>query len=104
MDDCMIGGKQGKLATFSRAALCVALALLFCAHTGCTRRFFRKQADQEVEAILKEKDKYDFWKIDNYHIYPDPRSRFADSQNPDRPAMPPDDPAARDLAPNPQRP
>src|SRR5207249_4245019 len=32
------------------------------------------------------------------------RARFADPTNPDRPPMPPDDPAAWDLSPHPQRP
>ncbi len=38
------------------------------------------------------------------HVYPDSRARFADPTNPDRPPMPPDDPAAYDLSPNPQKP
>lgn len=100
----MFPERQGSLGNWPRAAFCFALAVSLCAQLGCTRRFFRKQADKEVEHILREKDKYDFWKIDNYHIYPDSRARFADTSNPDRPPMPPDDPAARDLAPNPQRP
>ena len=44
------------------------------------------------------------WKIDQYHVYPDPRARFADPTNPDRPPMPPDDPGAWDLSPHPQNP
>jgi hypothetical protein len=71
---------------------------------GCTRRFFRQRADQEVSTVLAEKDKYPPWKIEQFHVYPDPRARFADPTNPDRPPMPPDDPAAYDLSPNPQKP
>src|ERR1700690_189095 len=71
---------------------------------GCTRSFYRQSADREVNDILAEKDKYPQWKIEQYHVYPDPRARFADPTNPDRPPMPPDDPAARDLSPNPQKP
>src|SRR5262249_30356145 len=41
--------------------------------------------------------------IEQYHVYPDPRARFADPTCPDRPPMPPDDPAAHDLSPNPQK-
>src|SRR5581483_5687182 len=37
-------------------------------------------------------------------VYPDPRARFADDTNPDRPPMPPDDPGSRWLSPNPQTP
>jgi hypothetical protein len=71
---------------------------------GCTRRFFRSRADNEVAEILAQKDKYPAWKIENWHAYPDPRARFGDPTNPDRPPMPPDDPAAYDLSPNPQKP
>src|SRR5207244_4315918 len=42
--------------------------------------------------------------VENFHVYPDPRARFADPTNPDRPPMPPDDPAAWDLSPHPQKP
>src|SRR5262249_48007260 len=71
---------------------------------GCTRCFFRNRADEEVSAVLTEKDKYPDWKIEQMHVYPDPRARFADPNCPDRPPMPPDDPAAWDLAPHPQKP
>jgi hypothetical protein len=72
--------------------------------TGCTRHFFRKRADEEVDSVLAEKDKYCDWQIDQFHVYPDPRARFADPTDPDRPPSPPDDPAAKSLAPNPQKP
>jgi outer membrane protein TolC len=88
-----------------RASLCVAASVaVVLSLSGCTRNFFRKRADEEVDAVLVEKDKYPAWKIDQFHVYPDPRARFADPTNPDRPPMPPDDPAAYDLSPNPQRP
>jgi outer membrane protein TolC len=73
-------------------------------NAGCTRHFFRKKADEEVAEVLAEKDKYPDWRIEQFHVYPDPRARFADPTNPDRPPKPPDDPAAYDLSPNPQRP
>src|SRR5262245_26153979 len=78
--------------------LCILLALL--AVSGCTRRFYRNSADKEVSEILAEKDQYPQWKIEQFHVYPDPRARFADPNNPDRPPMPPDDPAAWELAPH----
>src|SRR5687768_9041150 len=71
---------------------------------GCSRQYFRKQADEEVSEILAQKDNYPDWKIDNWHVYADPRARFADPSDPDRPPKPPDDPAAYDLSPNPQKP
>ncbi len=78
------------------------LVLLFPG--GCTRKFYRNRADGEVAHLLAEKDRYPFWKIENFQVYPDPRARFADPTKPDRPPMPPDDPAAWASAPKPQRP
>lgn len=72
--------------------------------SGCTRRFFRRRADAEVDEILCEKDKFPQWKLNDYYVYPHPLSRFADPTDPDRPPMPPDDPASWDLSPHPQRP
>jgi hypothetical protein len=71
---------------------------------GCTRVFFRKSADREVNDILAEKDQFALWRIEQYHVYTDPRSRFADPTNPDRPPMPPDDDAAWKMSPHPQQP
>lgn len=71
---------------------------------GCTRSYYRKAADEEVSEVLAQKDKFPAWQIENWHVYADPRARFADNSNPDRPPMPPDDPASYDMAPNPQRP
>src|SRR4051812_13821250 len=80
-----------------RSLLQAALGVALMMGTGaCTRVYYRKQADKEVSEILADKDKYPFWKIDNFHVYPDPRARFADPSNPDRPPKPPDDPAAYD--------
>jgi hypothetical protein len=81
-----------------------AVALSSMAGVSCTRNFFRKAADKEVDEVLADKNKYPQWGIEQYHPYPDPRARFADPTCPDRPPMPPDDPAAHDLSPNPQRP
>jgi hypothetical protein len=87
-----------------RACLHAALgAGLITQAGGCTRPFFRNQADKEVSEVLAQKDKYPAWKIDNWHIYPDQRARFADPSDPDHPPKPPDDPAAYDLSPNPQK-
>jgi hypothetical protein len=79
------------------------IAGLLLGSSGCTRRFYRNQVDKEVEQVLAQKDKYAAWKIENWWVYPDQRARFADPSNPDRPPVPPDDPATRDLSPNPQK-
>jgi outer membrane protein TolC len=82
----------------------VAVICLLAGLDGCTRAFYRRQADNEVNDVLAEKDRYPEWKIEQYHVYPDPRARFADPTNPDRPAMPPDDEAAWSLSPHAQAP
>ncbi len=82
-------------------------SILICvlgSSSGCTRMFYRRQADAEVNAVLREKDIFPWWKIEQMRFYPDVRARFGDATNPDRPPMPPDDPAARQLGPNPQKP
>ena len=82
-----------------------AVALFgFVVAPGCTRHQFRERADKDVEAVISQKNVYPDWSVKNWHVYPDSRARFADDSNPDRPPYPPDDPAARALAPNPQRP
>ncbi|MFO0807255.1 MAG: TolC family protein [Gemmataceae bacterium] len=87
--------------TTSRMLCLLMTATLVTA--GCTRRFFRDQADNQVEEILTEKDAFAPWKIDQWHVYPDPHARFADPTNPDRPPKPFDDPAANYLSPDPQK-
>lgn len=94
-------GKRGNpLWRTTLLVICVLAQVL----PGCTRRFFRNSADKEVTSVIKHKDVFDDWRVENWHVYPDPRARFADPTNPDRPPMPPDDPAAHELSPNPQHP
>src|SRR3989442_10089415 len=95
----------GRLGKVVRPGLCIMVATTMAVGgVGCTRPFFRKRADMEVDDILTEKDQFADWQIEQYHVYPDPRARFADETNPDRPPMPPDDPASEELAPNPKKP
>jgi hypothetical protein len=76
--------------------------ILLVLQSGCTRRFFRDRADREVSSVISQKDPSG--EMASWSIYPSPDSRFADPSNPDRPIMPPDDPLARELSPNPQKP
>src|SRR5262249_24601321 len=102
MSNCIKRAGWGrKRRTFTVTFLVLAA---FAATEGCTRRFFRNHADDEVSEVLAQKDRYPAWQIEEFHIYPDARALFADPTNPDRPPMPPDDPASYDSAPNPQRP
>lgn len=74
------------------AGLCLTLALL--ASGGCTRQHYRVQADREVHDLVAEKSNDPRWAVDDFSIDVDPRSRYYDSCDPDRPPMPPDDPAS----------
>jgi hypothetical protein len=85
-------------------ALVVLPLVLLAATSGCTRKYFRLDADHEVSMVLDEKDNFAEWELRDYNVYPDPRARYFDPANPDRPPMPPDDPAAWLLAPHPQKP
>lgn len=81
-----------------------AAAALTTLGTGCTRQFFRERADKDVAGVITQKNVFPDWQVKNWYVYPDPRARFADPSRPDRPPYPPDDYAARVLAPNPQKP
>ena len=88
--------------TKGRIAGLLLIAGLLAGFGGCTRGFYRKCADREVDDILVEKDHNLAHKIEQYHVYPDPRARFADPTKPDRPPMPPDDEATFNNSPHPQ--
>jgi hypothetical protein len=95
----------GKMGGPRRFLALLLLAGLLMGLGGCTRAFWRRQADREVNDVLAEKDHYPaWWKIQQYHVYPDPRARFADPTNPDHPPMPTDDLASWQLSPHPQQP
>jgi hypothetical protein len=87
----------------TRRILLLVAAILASA-PGCSRKHFRQRADKDVEGIITQKNVFPDWEVRNWHVYPDPRARFADPSNPDRPPYPPDDYAARMLSPNPQKP
>jgi hypothetical protein len=79
-------------------------AVLSAAGPGCTRYAFRQRADNDVTGVITQKNIFPDWQVRNFHVYPDPRARYADPSDPDRPPYPPDDYAARLLSPNPQHP
>lgn len=70
------------------AVLAVCLAV-----TGCSREWYRTQADEEVVCALAEKSGY----LDNGLIDPQPDSRLSDAYDPDAVPLPPDDPASHEL-------
>ncbi|WP_152050432.1 TolC family protein [Tautonia marina] len=85
------------------ARLAMVIAAL-AASTGCTREFFRNWADQDVTEAVFEKSRDPRFRIDLFTKTPPAMSRFADPYDPDRPPAPPDDFAAQELSPQPQKP
>ena len=61
---------------------------------GCSRTFYRKQADHEALYILNEKGNDPRWNMDDFSIEINKQSRMFSVDDPDHPAMPPDDEAA----------
>ena len=96
--------QAGPIRSGPRAVLVAVLIATLLIGPGCTRKYFREKTDKEAFALLNQKSGDPRWSLGGFFVYPDPRARFADMTNPDRPPMPPDDPAARDLSPNPQKP
>lgn len=78
--------------------------LILAGSAGCSRQHYRERADKDVEGVITQKNLFPEWGVENWHVYPDSRARYADCSNPDFPAYPPDDYAAWVLSPNPQKP
>ncbi len=68
--------------------------------TGCTRAHYRRQADREVNGIIDDKACTLGLAPGGYRMDVDPRSRMYDSNSPDCPPMPPDDPVSHQLMKN----
>jgi hypothetical protein len=61
--------------------------------SGCSRAYYRHQADDAVTKLVDEKSHVsDRWGLPGFSIAVDPRSRMFDPSDPDHPPMPPDDP------------
>lgn len=67
--------------------------LLLSGSSGCTRAWWRKQADCDVQAVVSEKDGY----FDHGDVTPDADSRLFDPFDPDCEPLPPDDPTSHQL-------
>jgi hypothetical protein len=65
--------------------------------SGCSRQFWRTQADRDSYAAIGEKVNDAHWEIPRYEVNPDSRSRFYDPYDPDKPPLPPDDPTAHEF-------
>ncbi len=87
-----------KTATWSpRVVWLVCTALLVCnvICSGCSRHRHRLAADKQVYNLVGEKAAMcPAWDPGPWSVYGDPRSRYFDTCDPDKPPMPPDDPCA----------
>jgi outer membrane protein TolC len=61
---------------------------------GCTRAWYRRDADRETYSALEERNSDPQWHVPYFSLNPNPASRLYDPSDPDFPPMPPDDPAA----------
>lgn len=75
------------------AWLSLSLCTLMLASSGCTRAWWRKQADDEVQVTVAEKNGY----FDNGEVTPPADSRLFDPFDPDCEPLPPDDPTSHQL-------
>lgn len=76
-------------------SLCVLCVLSLALFAGCSRQHYRQKADKEVYSLLHAGGTQDpRWKMDDYRINVDCRSRMHDPYDPDKEPMPPDDLAA----------
>ncbi|MFO1004859.1 MAG: TolC family protein [Planctomycetaceae bacterium] len=62
--------------------------------SGCSRSFWRKQADTDAYEVIGEKQNDQRWMLPRVDLTADPDSRFYDPYDPDFGPLPPDDPAA----------
>lgn len=69
-------------------------AFLLLLNCGCSRAFYRSQADRDAYRLIAEKRNPAEWPLENFSIAADPRSRMYDPFSADRPPMPPDDPSS----------
>ena len=61
---------------------------------GCSRQFWRKQAERDTYGAIGEKLNDPRWELPRVNLTPDQRSRFYDPYDPDKEPLPPDDPSA----------
>ncbi len=74
-----------------RRALCIALITSLASCGGCSRPFWRSQADFDAYNLLFEKTADARWDVPRLTLESDPRSRIFDPFDPDLAPLPPDD-------------
>ena len=69
-------------------------AVVILTMVGCSRAFWRQQADDDAYSLTGQKLNDQRWNLPRLDLQPDPRSRFFDPYDPDTGPLPPDDPSA----------
>lgn len=72
------------------------VSVMLTAGSGCSRRFWREQAEADSYHAIAEKQNDERWLLPRVDLQPDQRSRFYDPHDPDCTPLPPDDPAAHE--------
>ena len=81
--------------TWAKAhATAIILTVFLATLSGCSRGFWRQQADSDVYEAISERMHDPRWQLPRVDVGPDPDSRFFDPYDPDCAPLPPDDPAA----------
>lgn len=79
----------------NRPAGLICLALCLSISAGCSRAYWRQNADAEAYGLIHEKTYLDGrWAVPRTDVIPSPLSRLYDPADPDYGPLPPDDPAA----------
>ena len=55
-----------------RVLLVIFAAFFLVAGPGCSRKFFRERADEDVAGVITQKNRFPAWAVKNWHVYPDP--------------------------------
>lgn len=67
----------------------IVASFVVLALSGCSRRYYRADADAEVGFILQQKDAHEPYALPSeLNVYPDQRARFFDPTSPDCPRLP----------------
>ena len=93
---CRSDGVQARIGNPMSMAQRIGWLLLLVAVCagGCTRSYYRRSADRDTYQAIEQHSDEARWPIANVLVTAPPESRLYDPYNPDRPPMPPDDPAA----------
>ena len=73
----------------------VLLTITLIAISGCSREKYRVRADRAAYGVIAERNTDPRWQTPQFNIEMDPRSRYYDPCDLDRPPMPQDDPTSQ---------